>query len=142
MSLITQASNCIQNCVNHGGTPYSCAVSCGGIVPGEGGKISNPALSDTLRGLSGAEYVQGLVPRIIGIIFIIGITFFVLFFLLGGIGWIISGGDKAKVEQAKGRLTSALIGIFLLLAVFAIIQLVEAFFGVSLLHLNLGPLVV
>jgi len=43
-------------------------------------------------------------------------TFFYL--IVGGIGWIRSGGDKAKVEAARNTITSAIIsGIFMVIAI-------------------------
>ncbi len=49
----------------------------------------------------------------------------------GGIDWISSGGDKGKLELAQNRLTSALVGIFLVFASWAVYLLVLQFFGLS-----------
>ncbi len=60
--------------------------------------------------------------------------------MLGGIQWITSGGDKASVEAARGRVTSGIVGIAILLSVFAVVLAVEYFFGVNLTTFNLEDL--
>lgn len=62
--------------------------------------------------------------------------------LLGAITWIGSGGDKAAIEGARGRITQALIGIVVLFSVFAIIKLIEGLFGIKILTLDIGPLII
>ena len=83
-----------------------------------------------------------MLPNIIGLIFIVGIIIFFFMLLMGAVQWISSGGDKGKLESARGRLTSAIIGIVILLSVFAIMQLIQTFFGVSILTLDIGPLII
>lgn len=61
--------------------------------------------------------------------------------ILGGIQWIMAGGDSKAVEAASGRLRTALIGIILLFSVYAIVSLVESVFGVSILSINIDSLV-
>lgn len=56
----------------------------------------------------------------------------VLFYLIwGGIEWITSGGDKGKTESARNKITAAVIGIIILAAAFAILQLVLTFLGLG-----------
>jgi hypothetical protein len=104
--------------------------------------ITNPVLPTSLQNMSGLEYLQKMLPNIIGLIFIVGIIIFFFMLLMGAVQWISSGGDKGKLESARGRLTSAIIGIVILLSVFAIMQLIQTFFGVSILTLDIGPLII
>jgi hypothetical protein len=60
--------------------------------------------------------------------------------IVGAIQWISSGGDKQGVETARGKVTSALIGLVILLAVFAILQLINTFFNVQILNLTIPTL--
>ncbi len=55
------------------------------------------------------------------------LVFFQLIF--GGIQWILSGGDKGKTEAARGRIVSAIIGIIILSASYAILLLILNFLG-------------
>ena len=50
----------------------------------------------------------------------------------GALGWVQSSGDKEKVDKARQRITSAMIGLIILFATLALIALVEQVFGVGL----------
>jgi hypothetical protein len=69
------------------------------------------------------------------IIFAALIFFFMLVF--GGIKYITSGGDKQKAESARGMITAALIGLVIVFAAWAIVNLVQAFFNIDILTLNI-----
>ncbi len=63
------------------------------------------------------------------------VFFFVL--VIGGIQWITSGGDKAGSESARKRITNALIGLAIVFAAWAIIQLIQTLFGVNIVNLTI-----
>lgn len=48
----------------------------------------------------------------------------VAFLVYGGFVWMTSGGDAARLKKAKGIITSAIIGLLLVLASFAIVSFV------------------
>jgi hypothetical protein len=74
-----------------------------------------------------------LISRAIGVALLIaGILVFV-YLVWGGIQWITSGGDKAKTEEARSRITAALIGLAIVAAAWAVMQLISFFFGVDVL---------
>lgn len=104
--------------------------------------IRNPLLAPGLQGVTGEGYFALLLPKIVGIAFLLGALVFVAMLIVGAISWISSGGDKASLETARGRISSALIGIVVLFATFAIIKLIEQFFHVDILLINLGPLTI
>ncbi len=101
--------------------------------------ITNPAIGDLGKN-TGVSFFQQLLPTLIGLMLTVGAIVFFFMILFGAIQWILSGGDKASVEAARGRITQALIGIIVLFSVFAIIKLVENFFGISILTLDIGQL--
>ena len=53
----------------------------------------------------------------------VGSIIFVLYFALGALRWITAAGDKSKFESGRQMITNGLIGIVLLAASFAIVQL-------------------
>ena len=63
----------------------------------------------------------------VAIIFAIIFVFAML--ILGGYGWLTAGGDKAKVEEARGRITNAIIGLAIIASAWAIVTIVANFFG-------------
>lgn len=110
-------------------------------------EIRNKALEGILNdrfgpGASPTAFLSTLVPNAIGLLFVVGAVIFFFMLVIGAVQWISSGGDKANVESARGKLTNALIGLIVLFASFAIIKLIEAFFGVKILELDIAPLVI
>ena len=89
---------------------------------------------------SGVEFFQTFIPNLIEIGFVIGALIFFFVMIIGGIQWITSGGDKAAVEAARGKITNAIVGIIILFALFVILKVIGDFFGIEILELNLKPL--
>jgi len=79
----------------------------------------------------GAEGVGGLISNIITILFIVAVLLAIGFLVYGGIKWITSGGDKGKVEAARGTIVAALVGLVLVFLSYFIINLVAQFFGLG-----------
>jgi len=46
-----------------------------------------------------------------------------IYLIWGGIQWITSGGDKSKTEEARNKITAAVIGLIVLAASYAILQI-------------------
>ena len=78
--------------------------------------------------------IPEIVPVIIQVILIAAALVALIFLIIGGIKWITSGGDKAQVESARNTITSALIGLVVVFAAWAIIRLIELFFHISILN--------
>ncbi len=66
------------------------------------------------------------------IITIIGLAGFVMF-VVGGITWMLSGGDSGKVQSARGSMTYAVVGMVVALSAFIILNLIASFTGISLI---------
>lgn len=69
-------------------------------------------------------------------IILVGGLAFLLYFLLGGLGWITAGGDKGKIEEAKGKITQGLIGLAILAASYVIIKFIETAIGMNILNIT------
>lgn len=102
--------------------------------------INNPVLGPSLGSMNGVGFFQRLLPALISGGLVAGAVIFFIMLLIGAIQWISSGGDKAATEAARGRITNAIVGLVILLSLFAIANLLGSFFGVNILRLNLGPL--
>ncbi len=89
---------------------------------------------------TGITFFAHLISTLVGLFLIAGSIFFVFMFLAGAVAWISSGGDKGQVENARNRITHALIGLVILFSVFAIVKVIEGIFGTSILSLDIGPL--
>lgn len=101
--------------------------------------ISNP-ITGNLNSNSGATFFVKFISAVVTIILVGGALVFFFMLIMGAIQWISSGGDKQAVQNARGRVTSALIGIVILFAVFAVAKLLEYFFGISILTIDIESL--
>lgn len=105
-------------------------------------QITNPVLTDTLQEMNGKSFIQSFIPAAITLLFVGGSVLFVFMLIIGAIGWITSGGDKAKIEESRGKVTNAIVGILIMLTVYAVVKLVQGFFGTdfSLIEIDLSNL--
>lgn len=86
-------------------------------------------------GLDKLEFISlpGIVSTLVKLILVLAALIAFIFLVIGGIKWITSGGDKEKTAVAQSTLTAALIGLVIVFGAWAIIRLIEAFFGVEIL---------
>lgn len=81
--------------------------------------------------------VEGMISGFIKLILVVaGLAFFFIL-VIGGVKWILSGGDKAHTEGARNQITAALVGLVIVFSAWAILQLINTFFGVNILELTL-----
>ncbi|NCO12481.1 MAG: hypothetical protein COZ34_03280 [Candidatus Pacebacteria bacterium CG_4_10_14_3_um_filter_34_15] len=108
--------------------------------------FNNPVINGDLGGngaggvdaaTSGATFVSYFVSLWQAFI-VIGAVMVLIYFLWGSIEWITAGADTAIVEKARNRITQAMIGLFVLIGSFVIIEFVShLFFGDEFSILNL-----
>ena len=77
--------------------------------------------------------VPNIIRGIIQFILVIAFVGAFVFLLIGGIRWIMAGGDEKAVAGARGTITAALIGLVIVLVAYAIIRLIEIFFKVNII---------
>lgn len=99
--------------------------------------INNPAIPGL--GTDPVAFLDRFLSALVGLGLVAGAVIFLIMLILGGIQWITSGGDKVANENARRRVTNALIGVFLLFSLYGIINLVSCFFGVNFLKIDIGP---
>lgn len=86
---------------------------------------------------AGSLTVEGMVSGFISLILVVaGLAFFFIL-VIGGVKWILSGGDKAHTEGARNQITAALVGLVIVFSAWAIIGLINTFFGVNLMKLTI-----
>jgi len=71
------------------------------------------------------------ISKLMGAALIISAILVFVFLVMFGFQWITSGGDKGKTEEARNRITAALVGLAIVAAAWAVIQLVSYFFGID-----------
>ncbi|MEI8067990.1 MAG: hypothetical protein WCG91_03545 [Candidatus Shapirobacteria bacterium] len=85
-----------------------------------------------LKNLTPASIVSGGVSLVLIVVSLV--FFFIL--VLGGLKWITSGGDEKAVAAARAQITNALIGLAIIFAAWAIINLIGTVFGINILSLK------
>lgn len=81
--------------------------------------------------------IQSLLSGLVKTLVVVAAIVFFFMLVLGGIKWIMSGGDKGKTEEARNQITAALVGLVIVFAAWAIAQLIATLFGVNVFDLEL-----
>ena len=55
-----------------------------------------------------------------------------IYMIYGGVEWVTSGGEKGKLEEARNRITNAILGLAIVAASWAIFRLIDYFFGIGI----------
>ena len=72
-----------------------------------------------------------LINGVLNFVMVIAALLVFMYLIWGGIEWITSGGDKGKTESARNKITSAVVGLIVLAASYAILLIVLRFLGYS-----------
>lgn len=78
---------------------------------------------------SAEKLVENIVVNVVSILFAVGGIGVVVYFVWGAVDWILSGGDKEKINNARKKMTHAIIGLVLLSLSFVLINLVGEIVG-------------
>jgi len=65
------------------------------------------------------------------IIIVAGIATFA-YMIYGGVQWVTSGGEKDKLNEARDKITQAIVGLAVVASAWAIFKLVDYFFGIGI----------
>jgi magnesium-transporting ATPase (P-type) len=79
------------------------------------------------QGISSGANLIGIA---FNLILILAIILGIAFIVYAGVQWAISGGDKQKIQQARARLTFAIIGLVVVVLAFTIVNLVHTILGI------------
>lgn len=60
---------------------------------------------------------------------LVGVAVFIMF-VVGGFNFLFAGGDQKKLEKARGTLTSAIIGVVVIVAAYLILRTIGVITGV------------
>lgn len=69
-----------------------------------------------------------IVSTVVQILLILAAVLSLIFLVWGGVRWIMSGGDKGKIEQARGNIIAAIVGLVIALLAYFIMNIVLGIF--------------
>ena len=87
------------------------------------GPLSNPEGT-------GVGTFSKFLSSIIGLMTIIAVIWFIFSFLIGALGIITAGGDKAALESARKKIVNAIIGLVVTIAAVFIVSLIGTLLGI------------
>src|SRR5690554_707349 len=94
-----------------------------------------------LNPTQGTEVSTLTIPAIINwavtFVLVVAGIIFLFMLIIGGIRWILSGGDKAQTENARNQITAALIGLVVVFSAWAIATLIGTIFGINILDFDI-----
>jgi len=113
--------------------------------------FANPAFADTsLNPCPGsppwstlctfAQNPGNLIRGLVIAIFVIAAVVALFYLLYGGIRWIISEGDKSKVQEARNHIIAAVIGLIIVFLSFFVLNIILNLFGINLSNLSIPPI--
>ncbi|MEK7458148.1 MAG: hypothetical protein AAB612_01525 [Patescibacteria group bacterium] len=77
-----------------------------------------------------------LFSRVLNVALLVSAILVFAYLVLGGVEWITSGGDKGKTEGARNKITAALVGLAIVAASYALMQVVAYFFGIDVFNIG------
>lgn len=97
------------------------------------GKIKPPAGAVPDAGADPSSLVASIIRNGIWLLIIVGFIIGIIWMIFAGYSFIFAGDDPKKVSSAWSRIYFGLLGLVIVVGSFAIIKLVETFFGVSII---------
>lgn len=93
------------------------------VTPGQRGNA--PEVNLVPSAIAPVEAGPNAIVRfIINALIVIGVIASLVWLLWGGVKWVISGGDKAKVDSARGTIVAAIVGLIIVILAYVIINTV------------------
>ena len=78
------------------------------------------------------ETIIKIISNLIAIITVIAGVSFLIYFVLGAVNWITSGGDTQKAANARSTILNAIIGLIITVIAYPAILLISSLLGVPL----------
>lgn len=98
-------------------------------------QITTPGGYQSGGGVDGSiSAIEKLISNVLVVLTAVAGIAFSLYFLLGGLNWITAGGDKGKIDKAKGMMTNGAIGLIIIAVSYAITWIVGAVLGIDILE--------
>jgi hypothetical protein len=97
----------------------------------QGGEITGPGTFQTSTDPGGS--LEKFISVIVGAITVIAGIAFLIYFLLGGLNWVMAAGDPQKAEKARKQLTDAAIGLIIVVVTYFIVGIVGSVLGIDVL---------
>ena len=110
------------------------------LAQGDEKKINLQPEGDSLASRLSGLTIGGIITALLKLALVIAAIVFFFILVIGGIRWIVSGGDKTGAETARKRITAALVGLAIVFVAWAIGSLINVLFGIDIFNMNIPTL--
>jgi len=83
-------------------------------------------------GTLGTPDLGVILKNVLLILFAFAAMLALIFLVIGGIQWIVAGGDQKAAQGARDRITAAVIGLVIVIAAFAITLVITSALGINI----------
>jgi len=97
------------------------------------GPLGNPVATEQDPG---ASAFTNFITKTIGVMTVVAFIWFIFVLFTGAIGWLSSGGDKVKLQEAQKKITTGLIGLIIVISAIFLIKLIGNMFDIDILDLT------
>ena len=81
-----------------------------------------------------------IIGAVVGMFIVVGFIATLIYLLIGGMAWLTASGDKTKLQMARDRITQAILGLIIIVSIWAIMTLIGEFTGLGFPILSLPKL--
>jgi hypothetical protein len=99
------------------------------IAPNGGFKGFGP-LGNLPEKSDGIVIFTSFISKVIGVLTIIAIIWFIFTFIAGAISYMSAGGDKAAIESARKKIVNGVVGLIIVIISIFIISLIGYLIGI------------
>jgi len=87
-------------------------------------------------GFSPSQQFTNIISNIVGVLTVTAGIWFVFQMIIGAINWVSAGSDKQSLDNARKRLTNAIIGLTIVISAYTLIGIIGLFLGFDILGLQ------
>ncbi len=88
------------------------------------GVITPPPGSQFIDPKNPAAALGNLIANGVQLFLLAAAVLMLVYLLWGGLDWILSGGDKERLQKARQKITNAVVGMFVIIGALSIFALV------------------
>jgi len=99
-------------------------LAAGPDLKGVFGTVEPPPGSDWVKGKTSAEALASLIGFFIQIVFLVGGLAALVYLLWGALDWLMSSGEKEKIQKAQNKIMNAVIGLLLIVVSFTVFSFI------------------
>lgn len=100
------------------------------------GPLGNPRIGSINQNFSAIDRFTDTISKIIGVLTVSAGLWFLVQMFTGAIQWLSSAGEKQALENAKKKITNAILGLVVVVMSYTIIGIVGNFLGFNILDLQ------